>query len=87
MQIPWNGVVANSQYGLDETRNTGCRELALTNFGSVNFSDASVDGRAIDDPAWNVDPLTMVTGNGTAKATPSSLDPTGSAFSVTWHHS
>jgi hypothetical protein len=66
---------------------SGCRELALTNFGTVNFSGASANGGAIDDPAWNFDPLTMVTGNGTVKAEPSSLDPTGSAFSVTWHHS
>lgn len=66
---------------------SGCRELALTNFGTVNFSGASANGDAIDDPAWNFDPLTMVTGNGTVKAEPSSLNPTGSAFSVTWHHS
>lgn len=66
---------------------SGCRELALTNFGTVNFSGASANGGAIDDPAWSFDPLTMVTGNGTVKAEPSSLDPAGSAFSVTWHHS
>jgi peptidase A4-like protein len=66
---------------------SGCRELALTNFGTVNFSGASANGGAIDDSAWSFDPLTMVTGNGTVKAMPSSLDPTGSSFSVTWHHS
>ena len=66
---------------------SGCHELALTDFGTVSFSGASVNGSAIDDPAWNLDPLTMVTGNGTVKAVPSGLDPTGSAFSVTWHHS
>jgi hypothetical protein len=64
----------------------GCHELGLTNFGTVNFSGASVDGSAIDDPAWSFDPLTMVTGNGTVKAAPSSLDPTGSDFSIVWHH-
>ena len=64
-----------------------CRELPLTNFGTVDFSGASTNGSAIDDSAWSFDPLTMVTGNGTAQATPSGLDPTGSAFSITWHHS
>jgi hypothetical protein len=64
-----------------------CRELPLTNFGTVNFSGASTNGGAINDPAWSFDPLTMVTGNGTVKAAPSSLDPTGSSFSISWHHS
>jgi hypothetical protein len=66
---------------------SGCRELALTNFGTVNFSGASTNGSAIDNPAWSFDPLTMVTGNGTVKAAPSSLDSTGSAFSIGWQHS
>lgn len=67
---------------------SGCRELALTDFGTVKFSDASANGSAIDDPAWSFDPLTMVTGNGTVKAAPSPLDSTASAsaFSITWHH-
>lgn len=63
-----------------------CRELPLTNFGTVNFSGASVNGSAIDDSAWSFDPLTMITGNGTVKAAPSGLDSTGSAFSITWNH-
>jgi hypothetical protein len=64
-----------------------CRELPLTNFGTVNFSGASANGSAIDNSAWSFDPLTMVTGGGTVKAAPSDLDPTGSGFSVAWHHS
>ena len=64
-----------------------CRELPLTNFGTVDFSDASADAGAIDDSAWSFDPLTMVADNGTVKATPSSLAPTGSNFSITWRHS
>jgi hypothetical protein len=64
-----------------------CRELPLTNFGTVDFSSASANGSAISNSAWSFDPLTMVTGNGTVKAAPSTLDPTGSSFSVTWNHS
>jgi Peptidase A4 family len=64
-----------------------CRVLPLTNFGTVNFSGSSANGSAINNSAWSFDPLTMVTNGGTIKAQPSSLDPTGSAFSVTWHHS
>ena len=63
-----------------------CRELPLTDFGTVNFSGASANGGAIDDSAWSFDPLTMVTGNGTVKAAPSALDSTGSAFSINWSH-
>jgi hypothetical protein len=64
-----------------------CRELPLTNFGTVNFSGASANGSAINSSAWSFDPLTMVTGGGSVKAAPTSLNPTGSVFSVTWHHS
>lgn len=64
-----------------------CRELPLTNFGTVNFRDASTNGSPIDDGPWSIDPLTMVTGNGTVKAAPSSLDSTGTGFSISWQHS
>jgi hypothetical protein len=64
-----------------------CRELPLTNFDRVNFSGATANGSPINNTAWSFDPLTMVTGNGTVKAAPSSLDSTGSNFSVTWQHS
>jgi hypothetical protein len=64
-----------------------CHELPLTDFGTVSFTGASADGSAIDNPAWSVDPLTMVTGGGTVKAAPGALDSTGSRFSITWHHS
>jgi Peptidase A4 family len=62
-----------------------CRVLPLTNFGTVNFSGSSANGKAIS--AWSFDPLTMVTNGGQPKAQPSALDQTGSAFSVTWKHS
>jgi hypothetical protein len=64
-----------------------CRVLPLTDFGTVNFGGSSANGSAINNSAWSFDPLTMVTNGGTVKAQPSSLDSTGSAFSVTWHHS
>jgi Peptidase A4 family len=64
-----------------------CRELPLTDFGTVNFSGAAANGGAINNSAWSFDPLTMATSGGTVKAAPSSLNPTGSGFSVTWQHS
>jgi hypothetical protein len=64
-----------------------CRVLPLTNFGTVQFSGSSTNGKAINNSAWSFDPLTMVTSGLTVKASPSSLDSTGSAFSVTWAHS
>jgi hypothetical protein len=63
-----------------------CRELPLTNFGTVNFTGASANGGAIDNSAWSFDPLTMVGNGGSVKAAPSALDPTGSAFSIAWQH-
>jgi hypothetical protein len=64
-----------------------CRVLPLTNFGTVQFSGSSANGKAINNGSWSFDPLTMVTSGLTVKASPSSLDSTGSAFSVTWAHS
>jgi hypothetical protein len=65
-----------------------CKVAPLTNFGTVNFSGASANGKAIDYRGWSNDPMTMVTGNGrTVMAAPSSLSDKGSAFSVTWSHS
>ncbi|MDP9224671.1 MAG: G1 family endopeptidase [Actinomycetota bacterium] len=63
-----------------------CRVLPLTNFGTVNFSGSSANSQAINNSAWSYDPLTMVTSGLQLKAAPSGLDPTGSAFSVTWAH-
>jgi Peptidase A4 family len=62
----------------------------LTNFGTVNFTNAAATGGgttngAIDD--FTNDRITMVTRNGrTTRATPSSLSGGGTAFSVTFNH-
>jgi peptidase A4-like protein len=58
--------------------------LPLANFGTVNFSDATVNGQAIGGASPLA--LTMESANGTAEATPSAL--TGqNAFTVTWDSS
>jgi hypothetical protein len=64
-----------------------CRVLPLTNFGTVHFSGSSANSKAINNSAWSFDPLTMVTNGLTVKASPSSLQSSGSAFDVTWQHS
>ena len=64
-----------------------CRVLPLTNFGTASFSGSSANGNAINNSAWSYDPLTMVTSGSTVKASPSGLDASGSAFSVSWAHS
>jgi hypothetical protein len=58
--------------------------LPLADFGTVHFSDATVDGQ----PAGDDQPvaLTLVSGNGTAEATPSPLT-SGASFTVTWSSS
>lgn len=55
--------------------------LPLSNFGTVSFTDATVDNTAIgnENPAT----LTMVSANDVTEATPSTLTG-GNAFTVTW---
>lgn len=59
--------------------------LPLANFGTVNFSGCTANGKAISSNP-NVDEIVMVTSSGTVKAQPSGLSG-GNAFSVTWKHS
>jgi hypothetical protein len=58
--------------------------LPLTNFGTVNFSAAMANGQSIG--GFNPDRITMVTPNGTVKASTGALSG-GTAFSVAWKHS
>ena len=57
--------------------------LPLTNFGTVGFSAATVNGISIG--SFNPDRINMVS-NGVTKASTSALSG-GTSFSVTWHHS
>ena len=57
--------------------------LPLSNFGTVDFANAAVDGQGIANA--NAMALTMVSGNGVTEATPSALN--GQGFSVTWDSS
>jgi hypothetical protein len=51
--------------------------------------NASATGAGKTGPinAFTYDPMTMVTGTGQTKATPSTLGNNGTSFSVTWSHS
>jgi len=74
---------------------SGRHVLPLADFGTASFSDCSaiVNGvtGAIDNPAWQYDPITM-TLDGTVKEQPSALTDstvqgtTVSAFSTQWYH-
>lgn len=57
--------------------------LPLTNFGTVNFSSTTVNGKPIGN--FNPDKIDMVSGS-TVKAQTSALSG-GTTFSVTWKHS
>jgi hypothetical protein len=57
--------------------------LPLTNFGTVSFSSATVNGVSLG--SWSPDRIDMVA-NGVTKATTSALSG-GTSFSVTWRHS
>ncbi|SEM15019.1 G1 family glutamic endopeptidase [Streptacidiphilus jiangxiensis] len=56
--------------------------LPLTNFGTVNFTNAAANGQALGN--YGPDQINMVSGS-TTKATTSSLSG-GENFSVTWKH-
>jgi len=55
--------------------------LPLSNFGTVNFSNAAVDAGPLGNA--NAAGLTMVSADGVTEATPSAIA-NGSAFAVTW---
>jgi len=55
--------------------------LPLSNFGTVSFTDATVDNTAFGNE--NPSALTMVSASDVTEATPSALTG-GSAFTVTW---
>lgn len=58
--------------------------LPLSNFGTANFTNATVDNQPIGNE--NASALTMVSANGVTEATPSALTG-GNAFTVTWDSS
>jgi hypothetical protein len=57
--------------------------LPLTNFGTVGFSSATVNGQTLG--SWSPDKIDMVS-NGVTKAATSALSG-GTSFSVAWKHS
>jgi hypothetical protein len=64
-----------------------CSIAPLANFGSVGFTGASANGKAITTPGFIDTKLTMTTkGSKVTKAAPSALNPGGTAFKVTWDH-
>jgi hypothetical protein len=65
-----------------------CQIVPLSNFGTINFSGASANGRVLSTASgFKVTKLTMTTkGGATIKARTSSLSPGGTSFSVTWAH-
>jgi hypothetical protein len=69
-----------------EAPSSGSGVLPLANFGTVNFSNCTANGKAISANP-NVDEITMETSGGTVKAQPSGLNGSGNGFSDTWHHS
>jgi hypothetical protein len=66
-----------------EAPSSGGRVLPLADFGTVHFSGATANGKAIGND--NPEEITMVSGT-TVKAQPSALL-SGTNFSVAWEHS
>jgi hypothetical protein len=59
--------------------------LPLSDFGTVDFSGATVDGSPLSDSS--PDSIDLVSDGGTTEATTSGLDSSGEDFSVTWDSS
>jgi Peptidase A4 family len=64
-----------------EAPSNGTTALPLSDFGTVSFTGATVDGAAIGNQ--NPSALTLVSADGVPEATPSALTG-GNAFTVTW---
>jgi hypothetical protein len=67
-----------------------CSEVALANFGKVNFSGSTLidnAGKQGTLSAFPADEITMTGQTGSPLATPSNLSTDGSSFSVTWNGS
>ena len=59
--------------------------LPLSDFGTVDFTDSTVNGSPLGDS--NPDYIDLVSDGGTTEATTSGLDGSGEDFSVTWQSS
>jgi Peptidase A4 family len=88
----WNQVTtqtsATAQLGSAEViaeAPSGATVEPLSNFGTVNFSAATVNGAPIGNNA-DLNELTMVSAGNVTEATPSALTG-GNAFSITWDSS
>ncbi len=66
-----------------------CDGLPLANFGTVNFTNASVvDGAGVQGNISQFpDAAIQMSVSGTVKATPTALNASNNGFSVTWNHS
>ena len=58
--------------------------LPLSDFGTVGFSGATVNGATLTSSTPGIDPITMASGS-TVKAQPSSIS--NGSFSIAWKHS
>ena len=79
-----NGAANSSAEIIAEAPSSNSGVLPLTNFGTVQFSNAAVNGAAIGNA--NPTKIIMVGGSGRAKDSASALTG-GTAFSVKWLHS
>jgi len=83
-----SGSVSNAQRSSAEwiaEAPSGGSVLPLADFGTVDFTDCTANGQAIDTfAAADTDEIDMATKHGVAKATTSTLGNDGESFSVDW---
>lgn len=65
-----------------EAPSSGTGRLPLSDFGTVDFGNSTIDGSPIS--SFTADQIDMQSSDGTTEATTSALDSSGEDFSVTW---
>jgi hypothetical protein len=77
------GVGTSAEWISEDPSNENNQLLPLANMGTVNYQSATVNGQALNASGNNVQPIAMVSSNGTADISPSQLGTDGESFSTT----
>jgi hypothetical protein len=72
-----------SAEAIAEAPSTAFRVLPLADFGTIGFSELSVNGALVSSSTPGVEPITMASNGGTVEAEPSAIS--SGSFSDTWY--
>jgi hypothetical protein len=84
--VPYTSSHSSAEWIEEDPSFASGRQIPFDNFGTASFTNASAlqNGSNLNLLSMNAQPITMLSGrNGTPVATPSSINPDGTSFSVT----